>query len=144
VPAVERQGQRPPYAGIVERLPLVVRGDDQRAVPVALLYRDLFAERAEQLVDRRRRKAAEFDGCAVAADGFDPHRLLVGIDAGDPIEIGQTLMIVIRVTFALDRLTCLVVDELERAGAHDVLLVPAGILVEDFLLVDPSEGTDAG
>jgi hypothetical protein len=45
VPAVERQGQRPPYAGIVERLPLVVGGDDQRAVPVALLYRDLVAER---------------------------------------------------------------------------------------------------
>ena len=49
-------------------------------------------------------------------------------------------MVVVRVAHALDRLAGFVADELERAGAHDVLLVPVGVLVEHFLLVDPVIG----
>ena len=110
------------------------------AVPVALLHRDLVAERVDQLVARRRRQAAELDRRAVGADRVDPDRLLVGEDADEAVEIGQSLVVVVGVALALDRLADLVVRELERAGAHDVLLVPVRILVEDLLLVDEGEG----
>ena len=51
-------------------------------VPIALLHCDLVAERLDEFVARGGRHAAEFDRCAVAADRLDPHRLLIGIDAG--------------------------------------------------------------
>src|SRR5205807_804245 len=87
VPAIERERQGPPHARIVERLLLVVRGDQPAAIPVAGLHRDLVAERLLQLVAHGRRKAAKLDRGAVAADRVDPGRLLVGEDAFEAIEI---------------------------------------------------------
>ena len=66
----------PANAGIVKGFSLVVWGDDQSAVPIALLHRDFVAEGADQLVDRRGRQAAKLDRGTVAADRLDPHRLL--------------------------------------------------------------------
>ena len=108
-------------------------------IPVALLHRDLVAERLDELVARRGRHAAELDRGAVAADRLDPHRLLVGIDAGEAVEIRQPFVVIIGVPLALDRLADLVIDEFERAGAENVLLVPARVLVENLLLVDEIE-----
>ena len=48
-------------------------------------------------------------------------------------------MIVVPILFALDRLAYLVIDEFEGAGTEDIPLVPARILVEDFLFVDEIE-----
>ena len=108
-------------------------------VPVALLHRDLVAERANQFVACRRRHAAKLDRRAVAADRLDPDRLLVGIDRGEAVEIGQVLVVIIGVAHAPDRLAGLVAGEFEGAGAHHVPLVPVRVLVEDRLLVDPVE-----
>ena len=108
-------------------------------VPVALLHRDLVAERTHQLVARRGRHAAELDRRAVAADRLDPDRLLVGIDRGEAVEIGQVLVVIVGVAHPLDRLAGLVAGEFEGAGAHHILFVPVRVLVEDRLLVDPVE-----
>ena len=140
VPAVDRQGQRAAHPHVVERLLLVVGRDDVAAVPVALLHRDLVAELLDELVARRGRQAAELDRRAVGADRVDADRLLGGEDADEAVEIGQALVVIVGVAHALDRLAGLVAGELERAGAHDVLLVPVRVLVEDLLLVDPGEG----
>src|SRR5215467_6710342 len=83
----------------------MVWSDDQSAIPIARLHRNLVAERAHELVDRRGRKAAKLDRRTVAADRLDPHRLFVGIDAGHAVEIGQSLMVIVMVAFPLDRLT---------------------------------------
>src|SRR5262249_62280591 len=67
-------------------------------------------------------------------------RLLGGLKTGEAVEIGQSRMVIIRVAHALDRRTGLVADEFERSRTQDVLLVPARILVEDLLLVNPGKG----
>ena len=140
VPTVDRQGQRSAHADIVERFFLVVDLDKAAAVPVAGLHRDFVAELLLQLVDHRRRITAELDRRPVAADRVELHHLLGGIDADKAVEIRQTLMIVIWVPNSFYRLANLIFDEFERAGAHDVLLVPAGILVENLLFIDPRIG----
>ena len=140
MPLVDRQQQRSPHPDVVERLLLVIGRHQIAAVPVALLHRDLVAELLDELIARRGRQAAELHCRAVRADRVDPDCLLVRVDAGEPVEIRQPRVIIIGVAHALDRLAELVFGELERARAHDVLLVPARILVEDFLLVDPSIG----
>ncbi len=140
VPAVDRQGQRAAHARVVERLSLVVRGGDQRAIPIALLHRDLVAQGADQFVAGCGRHAAKLDRGAVGADCVEPGRLLWRKDPDDGVEIRQPRVVVVRVALAPDRLAGLVADQLEGAGAHDVLLVPARIAVEDFLLVDPGVG----
>src|SRR5262249_54149580 len=61
-------------------------------------------------------------------------------DAGNAVEIRQSLVIIFLVALPLDRLAKFVTDKSERAGAEDALLVPVGVLVEDLLLVDPGEG----
>ena len=113
--------------------------DEQAAVPIAGLHRDLVAERADQFVTRRGRQSAEFDSGPVAADRIESRCLLRSQDPGNTVEIRQSLVMVVRVTLAFDRLAGLVADQLERTRAHDVLLVPARVLVEDLLLVDPGE-----
>ena len=138
-PTVDRQAQCSPNPRVVERLLFVVWRHRAADVPIALLHRDLVAEGIYQLVARRRRHAAELDCRAIAADCGDPHRLLVGEDAGEAVEIGQTLNVIIRVPHPLDRLSGLVGDEFERARTHDVRLVPARVLVEDRLLVNEVE-----
>ncbi len=130
VPAVDCQGQCAADPRVVERFALVIGGHRAGDVPVALLDRDLVAERLDELVARRGRHAAEFDSGAVGADRLDPHRLLVGIDSGEAVEIGQPFMVVIGVPLALDRLADLVIDEFERARAEDIPLIPTRILVE--------------
>src|SRR5258705_7595852 len=69
-------------------------------------------------------------------DGFtgiyaDKQVVRVGVNAGEAVEIGQSFMVIIGVLSTLDRLAGLIIDEFERAGAHDVLFVPARILIED-------------
>src|SRR5262249_55184117 len=101
---------------------------------------DFVAQLLLELIARRGRQAAEFSRRAVGPDGVDADRLLGREDAGEAVEIRLPRMIIVGVAYALDRLADLVARELERAGAHDVLFVPARILVEDRLLVDPGEG----
>ncbi|HEV8031867.1 MAG TPA: hypothetical protein VGP42_12695 [Stellaceae bacterium] len=139
VPAINRQRQGAADSSVAERLPLVVRGDQAAAVPVALLHRDPLAERGFQFIARGGRETAKLDGRAVAADRVDPGRLLVGENALEPVEVGQPGMVVIRVANPGDRLAGLVGDELERARSQDVLLVPMRVLVEVLLLVDEGE-----
>src|SRR5215472_4944345 len=140
MPAVDCQGQGAAHPDIVKRLPFVVRGDQISAVPVALLNGQLTAERSLQLVTSRRRKATELDRCPVAADRADPDRLLVGENAAKAVEIGQSLVVVIGIADACNRLTQLIPSETKRARAHDILLIPAGVAIEDLLLVDKSVG----
>src|SRR5207244_6324864 len=71
------------------------------------------------------------------ADRVDPGRLLVGVNPDKAVKIGKPGPVVIGVAFAPDGLAGFVGDELERAGAGDVLLVPVRILVESGLAVDP-------
>src|SRR5262249_23530793 len=140
VPAVDRQAQRAAHPGIVEWLSLVVGLDDPATVPVALLDGDLVAERADQLVAHRGRKAAELDRGAVAPDRLDPDRLLVGIDTDEAVEEGQSLLVIVGVFNSLDRLAGFDRGKFERARAQYVLLVPARIPLEDLLFVDEAEG----
>ena len=138
-PAVDRQAQSAPNPDVVERFLLVVGGYRAGDIPITFLHRDLVAECVDQLITGRWRHAAELDRRAVGADRVDPGRLLVDEDPDNAVEIGQTLVIVIRVAYALDRLAGFIGGELEGAGPHDVLLVPARILVEVGLPVDPVE-----
>src|SRR5262249_13700256 len=140
MPAVDRQGQRAAHPGIVKWLSLVVGLDDPAAVPIALLHGDLVAQRAYQLVGHGWWKPAKLDRCTIAADCLYPDCLLIRIDAGKPIEVGQPFLVVVGVLYSLDRLSGFDRSEFERARSQDVLLIPAGILVEDLFLVDPAEG----
>ena len=140
VPLVDRQRERPPDPDVVERLLLVIGRDHIAAVPVAALHDDLVAQLLLELIARRGRQAAELSGRAVAPDGIDADRLLGRIDGGEAVEIGLSSVIVVGIAHSFDRLADLVTGRLEWAGAHDVLLVPARVLVEDGLLVDPGEG----
>src|ERR1700736_5687556 len=97
MPAVDRQGQRAAHPGIVEWLSFVVGLDDPAAVPVALLQGDLVAQRAYQLVAHGRWKPAELDRCTIPADCLDPDCLLIRIDAGEPVEVGQPFVVVVGV-----------------------------------------------
>ncbi len=139
VPLVDRQGQGSADPHVVERLLLVIRRDHVHAVPVAGLDGDLVAEFLHQLIACRRRQPAKLHRRSVGANGIDADRLLVGENAGEPIEIGQALVVVVGVALALDRLTDLILDELERSRSHHVLFVPVRIAIEDFLLVDIGE-----
>src|ERR1700739_506698 len=113
--------------------------DETGAVPVALLHHDLVAQRTDELVAHRGWKAAELDRRAVRAERVDPNRLFVRVDAGETVEVGQPLLIIVGILDALDRLADFVAGELEGTRAQDILLVPAGILVEYRLLVDKAE-----
>src|SRR5260221_1224629 len=137
MPAVDRQGQRTADADVVERLALVVRGGNQRAVPVALLHRDLVSERADQFVARRWRQTTELDRGAVAPDRIKASGLFRCQDPDYAVEIRQARMVVVGIALALDRLAGLVADQLEGAGAENVFLVPVRILIEGLFLVDP-------
>src|SRR5207253_10976975 len=136
MPPVDCQGQRAAHANIVERFSFVVWRGEKAAVPVTGLYRDLVAERADQLVAGRRREAAEFDCPAVAADRIETGRLLRGQDPDDFVEIRQPLVIIIRVAYPFDRLAGLVAVILEWARTLDVLLVSECLLYEDYILVN--------
>ena len=130
-PLVDGERQRPPDPRVVERLLLVVGRDHVAAVPVAALHHDLVAQLALELIARRRWQAA---------DRIDADRLLGRIDADEAVEIRLPGVIIVGIAHPLDRLAGLVTGELERAGTHDVHFVPARILVEDGLLVDPRVG----
>ena len=114
--------------------------DKAAAIPVALLHGDFAAERAGQLVAHGRRKAPEFDRRAVAAQRRHANRLLVGIDPDERVEIRQPRVIIIWVAHALDRLADLHAGEFEGSRPQDVLFIPARVLVEMRLLVDPVVG----
>ena len=131
MPAVDRQRQGAAHPDIVERLPRVVRRDQGAAIPVALLHGDLVAQRRDKFVARRRRKAAELDRRPVGLDRGHPDRLLVGENADEAVQIGQSRAVVVGIAHAGDRLPHLIVLEAERAGAHDVLLEPVRVAVED-------------
>src|SRR5262249_62009116 len=60
-PTIDRQRERATDANVVERLPLVVRREQEDAIPVALLYRDVFAERMDEIVAALRRGPAALD-----------------------------------------------------------------------------------
>src|ERR1051325_53963 len=95
-------------------------------------------------IARRGRQAAELHCGAVAADRLDPDCLLVGKDAGEAVEVWQTLAIEIRVALAAYRLAGLVAGRFERAGPQDILLVPVRILIEVRLLGDEGERVGEG
>ena len=118
----------------------MVGRDHLAAVPVAALHGDLVAQRLDQLVSGRGRKAAKLDRGPVAAQRRDAYRLLVGIDASKAVEMRQPLVVIIRVSHPLDRLTDFQPGEFEGTRAKNVLFVPPRILVEDRLLVYPAIG----
>ena len=95
MPAIDRQGQSAADAGVVKRLALVVRGYQSAAIPIALLHRDLVAECCDELVARGGWEAAKLDCSAIAADCADPKRLLVGENAGKPVKVGESFVVVI-------------------------------------------------
>ena len=135
-PLVEREPQSAPHPDIVERLLLMVRGDQVRAVPVAFLHRDLVAQLLFQLVARRGRQAAKLHLGPVGADRVDPGRLLRRVERDKAVEVRLSLTVIIRVAIALDRLADFVAGEFERAGAHHILFVPVRVLRQRLLLVD--------
>ena len=96
----------------------------------------LVAQSRDKLVARGGRKAAKLNRRPIGFYSGDPDRLLVREDADEPVQIGQSRPVVIGVAHAGDRLSRLVVLEAERPRAHDVLLEPARVAVEDLLLVD--------
>ena len=139
-PAVDRKGQRAAHPRVAVGLAGVVRGEEQRAVPVALLHRDLVAERVHEVVARLRREAPELDGGPVAADGLDAHRHLLGDDRLEPVEVRLPLAVVVVVSHPFHERAGLVLDELERAGPVHVVRVPAmAVLFQVLLAVDPVE-----
>ncbi len=76
-PAVDGQGERPAHTGVVEGLHEMVGSDEENAIPVALLERDLSHQGADQIVTNFGREAAELDQRLPAADGFHAGRLLL-------------------------------------------------------------------
>src|ERR1700736_2949797 len=136
MPLVDSQRQRAAHPHVIERLLLMVRRDHVAAVPVALLQHDLVAESALKLLARGGRQAAELAGRAVGENGIDAYRLFGREDADEAVEIRLSRMIIVGIAHALDRLAGLIADELEWAGAHDIHLVPARILVENGLLIN--------
>src|SRR5690349_23990286 len=94
-PAVDSQSQGAPHANVVKRLLLVVRRYHPATVPVTGLYGDFVAESLLQLVDGGGGETTKFDRGPVGADRLDTYRLLLGIDAGEAVEIRQSLVIII-------------------------------------------------
>src|SRR4029077_9870399 len=139
-----RQGQRAAHPNVVERLLLVVGLYEAAAVPVAGVHGDLVAERAYELIAHRGWEAAELDRRAIGPDSVDPNRLLIGIDPGEAVQMRQALMVIVGILRALDRLANLVFDEFEWTRSEDILLVPARVLVEGLLLVNPAVGVGQG
>ena len=72
----------------------------QHAVPVALLHRDVLAERGDQVVAALGRKAAELDRRLVAADRLHAQRLRLGEDRLEAVEVGHARVIVVGVALA--------------------------------------------
>ncbi len=118
----------------------MVRRDDQHAIPIALLDRDLLAQGLDEVVTALRRKTTELDRGAVALNGLHAQRLLLGEDGLEAVEIGLTLDIVVRIALALDEGAGFAPVPNERTGTHDVLLIPMDILVEDRLGIDEVVG----
>src|SRR5208337_3428303 len=94
------------------------------------------AERGDKLVTRCRRKATELNRRPITADRADPNRLLVGENADKAVEIRQSLVVIIGIAHAGNRLPQLILFKAERSGAHDVGLEPVRVAVEDLLLAD--------
>ena len=86
--AVERERQGAAHPPIVERLLLVVDGDDQPAVPRALLHGDLVAERPDDVVALRRGESAELDVGAPGADGGRLSGVVADEERAVAVEIG--------------------------------------------------------
>ncbi len=77
-PAVDGQGERPAHTGVVEGLHEMVGSDEENAIPVARLERDLPSQGVDQIVTNFGREAPELDQRLPAADGFHAGRLLLG------------------------------------------------------------------
>jgi hypothetical protein len=125
---------------VVERLLLVVHGDEIQAVPGALLHGDLVAQRLDELIPLRRAEAAELD---VGAPGPNRRHLLRrrrDKERPVPVEIGLTLVPVVGILLSHPLRALDVLDEQEGPGAHDVRLVPMHVLGQDVGLVDPVPG----
>ena len=137
---VQRERQRAAHALVVEWLLLVVDGDHQDAIPGRLLHRDLVAERADDAVALRRAEAAELDMRALAAHRSYLRRRIAHEDRAEAVEVRLALVPVVRVLLADDVRALDVLDERERPGSHDVLLVPVHVLREDVGLVDEVVG----
>ena len=139
-PPVHREGEGAAHPRVVIRLARVVRGEQEHAVPVALLHRDLVAERLDEVVARLWREAAELDRRPVAANGLDAHRHVLGDDGPEAVEVGLPLVVVALVLHSVHECTGLMLDELERAGAVHVVLVPVVTMrLQILLAVDPVE-----
>src|SRR5262245_26804622 len=97
------------------------------------------------LLQPRTRRAVCKTGCSatgadddrgpVAADRADSDRLLVGENAGEVVEIRQSRMVVVGIAGARNRLTELIFRKTKGTRAHDVLLEPARVAIENLLLV---------
>src|SRR5205823_10858598 len=130
-----------PHPRVVERLLFVTGLDEAAAGPIAFLDCNLVAESGLELVARRRRQAAEFDRGTIAAQRIKPRRLLLGVNAFEPVEIGQARVVIIRVAHPVDRLTGLIGGEFEGPRPFDVLLVPSWVLFKGGLFVRSEEHT---
>src|SRR5262249_3586270 len=138
VPSIDGESERAANTSIIEWLLLMIGRGDVAAVQIALLNCDLVPERADELVARRWRQVPEIDSGAVAADGIDPYGLFGSINTGEALEVRQPSPVVVGVLHSFDRLASFDRRELERPRAQYVLLIPARILVEDLLFVDPA------
>ena len=90
-----------------------------------------------ELIALHRREAAELDHGALAADGRHLRGVVTDEERAVAVEVRLALVPVVRVLLADPVRAAHVLDELEGAGAHHVLLVPVRILGEDLGLVDP-------
>ena len=143
-PAVDSQGERPAYTGVVEGLHEMVGSDEENAIPVARLERDLVPQGVDQIVKNFGREAAELDQRLPAADGFYAGRLLFGEDGPEAVQIGLARVMVVGVAPALDEGPGFVLHEDEGPGAEDMLLVPVYVLGELLRIVDKVEGVGHG
>ena len=142
--AVQGEGQRLADALVVEGLLLVVDDAQQDAVPRALLHRDLVAEGLHQAVTLGGAETPELDVGPLAADHRDLRRRRGHEHGPEAVEVGLALVPVVGVLLPHHVGALHVLDELEGAGAHDVLLVPVDVLGQCVRLVDEVVGRGQG
>src|SRR5207248_1894043 len=94
---VERERERAPHALVIPRPLLVVAGDEEDAVPRALLHDDLVPERAHDAVTLRRRNAAELDVRALRAQPAHLRRRVPDVEPSVTVEIRLALVPIARI-----------------------------------------------
>src|SRR5262249_24371040 len=135
--AIECEREGAADAPIVKRLFLVGDGDQNAAVPGALLHSELVAERTDEVVSLRRGEAAELYVGAPGADGGRLRGVIADEEGLVAVEIWLAAVPVFGVPAADPAHAFDMLDEEEGPCPHDVRLVPTDIALEDVGLVDP-------